>query len=1142
LAIYWSNLEYHTKALMPWKLVSQKQHLEEEDLLLDYISPNYLVLLWTSIRLRHIPVVTAAMGSVVIILITVASTGLFVSEQRTVEGSATMSVLSRFDTAAMDANTTTDSFPVLIATSILSGNLSIGYPLNTNEFYATEPFVSRSHVQGVCYLSDNPDVTDMLTLGSILWRTGLVNVFSADLACEPVNISNFSALISNDEETTHISAEASVGHCSTGVVEIAQPDSSRNPVTVGRMSVQHCPDDDYPKLFVLFAKINTSFYASADDNAWVANISVTNSTGIVCTPNYILEEARVTVNSSGDVIDINLLQSKPQDTVSSSWDLLLGLSSSFEAAGPVILNGPSSDQRGHQYDSFFGTLISTWIRQPEEYLDPSILERDTRHLFAVVSSQIANRYLRKPSDDATQGTYEITQMRIITRGTSLRIVEAGLALIITSAILMVACSPCPTSGDGSNLACLAVILAKIGKVREHMYESDGADHNRRDFYDSSHGRSLFIKPQPGLSKKRRVDIRKGHQKDNWWTPLMFSNLFKTVVFVVPLAVVLSLEIIYRTYAKKNSLGDVPSTGYWHILWTWIPASIMTIIKLLSQTITSSIALLEPFRLLRDKSVVARRIWLNDNLSRPSLQLLCRGLSNSRWAISAAGFATLLGPFLTIIVSGLFVVQPTHKPENMNLQLVDHLSGLTQQASLCAANLLDQGYGVYPQGTYENYIFSLPQLTSKIRQSTENRSSSASILHVDLPSVLPNVICHGLEPDDFRYIIKTNYSISYDDFQMRLLQSRSLYLEFAHPELIDYYASNYGTAGPNDISSFGTWLDSPSGRFSRFNNFTEDKATSPESFPDPAILQQAANLRNTSSPRVKPDIVFFYGSYNQTWAAIAGVSCVFNILSGSANVTIDLTSSIVLTAQPATGGLSNRLDIGGCMPWDDDKDVGSILPSLSLFTAALNGSAEDSHDTPEGTEQLAHQTSRVLNNYFTQFYNTALRDQNVNDTANVVSGIYLDNSGHCLTQNVVSTRILQALILTMWLCTSIALILFDAKKLLPKNPCSIAAQASLLADADFLALIPDGAEHLTRKELMEITPFKDHLFSMGWWDNKDGTRRFGIDVGKADHGPEKGGDAIEVGEFADDGHREVNKTDARVSVDLVDSRSDFGLIR
>jgi hypothetical protein len=66
------------------------------------------------------------------------------------------------------------------------------------------------------------------------------------------------------------------------------------------------------------------------------------------------------------------------------------------------------------------------------------------------------------------------------------------------------------------------------------------------------------------------------------------------------------------------------------------------------------------------------------------------------------------------------------------------------------------------------------------------------------------------------------------------------------------------------------------------------------------------------------------------------------------------------------------------------------------------------------------------------------------------------------------------------------------------PTIIAAQADLLADSKFLALIPPGTEHATTKELMEMTPFKDRLFSMGWRTNGDGTKRYGIDVGEAEN--------------------------------------------
>jgi hypothetical protein len=91
------------------------------------------------------------------------------------------------------------------------------------------------------------------------------------------------------------------------------------------------------------------------------------------------------------------------------------------------------------------------------------------------------------------------------------------------------------------------------------------------------------------------------------------------------------------------------------------------------------------------------------------------------------------------------------------------------------------------------------------------------------------------------------------------------------------------------------------------------------------------------------------------------------------------------------------------------------------------------------------------------------------------------------------------------------------------------------------MIPEGAENAILGELMQMTPFKDHLLSMGWWDDGNGGRRFGIDVGVADF--DKGEDEAEKVEESEGGRGEVEeievgligKPDARFSVNIVGSR-------
>ncbi len=75
---------------------------------------------------------------------------------------------------------------------------------------------------------------------------------------------------------------------------------------------------------------------------------------------------------------------------------------------------------------------------------------------------------------------------------------------------------------------------------------------------------------------------------------------------------------------------------------------------------------------------------------------------------------------------------------------------------------------------------------------------------------------------------------------------------------------------------------------------------------------------------------------------------------------------------------------------------------------------------------------------------------------------------------------------------------DTRKVLPKNPCSIAAMASLLADSDMLwsDVISPQSEWLSGEDLSKEWVSQGLLFSLGWWGESD-ERRLGIDIGEAE---------------------------------------------
>jgi hypothetical protein len=69
-----------------------------------------------------------------------------------------------------------------------------------------------------------------------------------------------------------------------------------------------------------------------------------------------------------------------------------------------------------------------------------------------------------------------------------------------------------------------------------------------------------------------------------------------------------------------------------------------------------------------------------------------------------------------------------------------------------------------------------------------------------------------------------------------------------------------------------------------------------------------------------------------------------------------------------------------------------------------------------------------------------------------------------------------------------------RKVLPKNPCSVASVASLLVGSDLPNITPPSTEYLSNRQMREQGAFRGRLFSLRLWDER---RWFDVDIGKAD---------------------------------------------
>lgn len=119
-----------------------------------------------------------------------------------------------------------------------------------------------------------------------------------------------------------------------------------------------------------------------------------------------------------------------------------------------------------------------------------------------------------------------------------------------------------------------------------------------------------------------------------------------------------------------------------------------------------------------------------------------------------------------------------------------------------------------------------------------------------------------------------------------------------------------------------------------------------------------------------------------------------------------------------------------------------------------------------------------------------RFTNLTSTNTTMPAKQTSYSTHRLRQNPVSTRILQGLLTAMIICALVTLLTIDLRNILPKNPCSIATQASLVAGSQMMKDLPAEAQWMSHKEFEKL--FEGGRYRMGW-SGEGEEERFGIDA-------------------------------------------------
>ena len=815
-----------------------------------------------------------------------------------------------------------------------------------------------------------------------------------------------------------------------------------------------------------------------------------NTTTIVCEPRYNITDTYVVMDRNGNLKDASRRETTTNRAQKFlAWDLVDGLLTAANAGGLWSSYSYSS------YDYFpwnsFYKMFVYWVNSAHpssDIKDPIVLQSRANEMFSMASAQMAKQTLMRASADIVIGTCRGTEDRLRVRGLSLYLVAAVLVLLILSTLNLLYIAPRKySSRDSSSIGGLTLVLSQSPALLSCFSTSGSADlKTMRRQLDNIECQTLLT--QDGQDWRLTISLNSSDSfeksdlssdiaqapKPTHWRPLSLQPIFKLLVIASLLVLVIVLEILYSVSRKHDGLSQVDPQRYQRFAWIYIPAIVMLTAQTLVGTIAfSSLMIFTYFRLRKVSSNTCNDI-LRNYASETAIKCLWQSIAAKHVVVTCTALAMLLTPLLTITVSDLYTAQATNVqiPVTLSIQGQLNSSFLSRDIptvgnnlySISANNiglLLTQNF-TFPLWTYDELAFPEAVLD---RHATMNSSVlSGGNITVTLPSIRSDLNC-GIASS-----VPTNFTDTVGGFKQRKANVSAF-------EALGIY--------DNDGN-----LDWPSSGLHPFGFFT---------------ACGSGDWRT-----VENTFCGVFGTSEVNWNAFT-CSSIINQLDKE--VTMDASTLTILAARPNEGTsqlFSNQtLTPGALSPF-----LSSMVPSLfgsanfggqtavagyydPVFQAVVYGLG--THDSLDhfpmdeymnnvGFDKILAQLQHVHRTIVAQSAN--LIRIPLNTTAPLappptVNATLMNPHVYRLQKNAVSTRILDGLLIAIALCIALSFGLMDTRKLLPKNPASIAAGTSLIAgDARMLRVdvLPEGAQWYSDAELKAKKVWDGMFFRLGWWDS------------------------------------------------------------
>lgn len=1038
IVAFWSRVEFQVKQRAPWKSMVEKPVEARESILLDYVSDIQLASMAKAIRNKHFDVAAGVTCSMLLRLLVILSTALFSLQTAQVHLSS-VPIQFSYNFSAKDV---TFNAPGAQAFDILNRVLFENgtYPEGTNADLAFQHFSAPS-------LAPNAIVT------------APVDGMMADLGCETASIDIKKWGVTDVAgHSHHSSTRKSNGvnlmtpSCTISNVALNPALGGVNPY-VAKFASGQCDDssaEDGMRIVVTLAEIslgnlarNTTTLTGTDTTT---EVILNRSVQLICNPTYSLVKLQAETNTSLSSSPVNLRRIGTKRSALpnlTAWDIAKAVLSDSSSHGPFAR--PSHNHNlFHATDDPFqnktyvdvalqlGAQLTGITGDIEHLFEDGVLNNAASSYYRAMTAQLMNKGLTQRNQSTAVGHAIVNENRIVITQLSLRVIEVCLILGILLAVSMIFLGPRTTTApwNPTSISSVATIMAKSNGVCQSLRETGTAPSDA--LHDSLKERRYYsqLTPKGFLIKTEGDDIKSLDNQESHkpaWAP--FPGLIaRGVIFIAVALLIAALEIALHISRKNNGLGNVSSNEHKHYLWTILPSLVMGSVGILFGRIDFNTRSLAPYaQLKRPTGALFKESMAVNYLDSLATTNIIRSIRERHFAVLVTTLAALVSSFLVIVASGLYSAIEVPHQIGMNFTQEttfyrgnspdgNQISGMVVAKKILQKNL------TFPRWTYDELAF--PELSTQVPLSTNETENL--YVEIRIPALRAAPACYFQTGSQ----LQRNFSsVKYGNesvYELSVL-APSMPCSLADQDM----GSTSSTASPVLLKSQGLFGQSsmlPCG-----NNFSAN----------PATLYIWGNIQNDSVKN------------------ISAMTCI------EAAETVDTVTRFQLPGfditddhPPVPDESSPRSAPNVDVPWINWNNIHTtddIVENSNLdefFTALVMGKyaipAEDlvNTDSSDMVIKAINHQDRILRAQIFNNYSRSGTDGTLEHTS-LPGNITLSNRLR-LSQDAASTRVLEALLASTLVLGIVGSILMNTDHVLPKNPSSIAAVASLLVDSNILA--------------------------------------------------------------------------------------------